>query len=619
MYWFRRIIGINRPASLLTSIFLLSTNIYAASINNTHRVDDLAYGTALFDYFQQHELKAITGLLVAEQKIQTRKQRDESDLLLADLYYAYGLYGESNRLFSRLLRDDTDRALLNRVWFNLARLNHDQGIYDQTPELLSRIDDSLPRRLQDEKFYLLTNLYLRDLKFDDASNAIQAIDQASIWYQYARYNLGVSLLENQRLDEGRSLLEPLGQLQTSSGEALALRDQANLSLGLSQLRNDQADAALVSFERIRIEGPLSHTALLATGWARNRLNQFARALVAWLELAEKNTIDPATQEALLAIPTALEENKKPRLAVHYYQLAANQFDKQLAALEQSITFIRSGELIALLNQNALLYSNTRFAATSLQSSSAPYLHILMASSEFQRKLKRYQELIDISSTLNHWNFNLPTLTLMLSERRRNFQQKLPLLQKSSNFERLDNLRKARLRFAKQLDKIEQSENYRGLATAEENEQLQRLDKVSNTLSNIAEQSDTTDAKDMHRLFNGLLDWQISTSYVPRLWGAKKQLRDLDQALSIATSRADSLRQVSGKSLQEFDDFDFRIQSQENKINRLIQRVPSLIERQEKQINDLAISAIDIQKKHIVELRLNARYSLARLYDGLANE
>lgn len=124
---------------------------------------------------------------------------------------------------------------------------------------------------------------------------------------------------------------------------------------------------------------------------------------------------------------------------------------------------------------------------------------------------------------------------------------------------------------------------------------------------------------MHRLFNGLLDWQISTSYVPRLWGAKKQLRDLDQALSIATSRADSLRQVSGKSLQEFDDFDFRIQSQENKINRLIQRVPSLIERQEKQINDLAISAIDIQKKHIVELRLNARYSLARLYDGLANE
>ena len=97
------------------------------------------------------------------------------------------------------------------------------------------------------------------------------------------------------------------------------------------------------------------------------------------------------------------------------------------------------------------------------------------------------------------------------------------------------------------------------------------------------------------------------------------MRDLDQALSIATSRADSLRQVSGKSLQEFDDFDFRIQSQENKINRLIQRVPSLIERQEKQINDLAISAIDIQKKHIVELRLNARYSLARLYDGLANE
>lgn len=621
MNWFWQIIGDKKPTSLLVmlAVGLLSSNLHAASIDNAHQIEDLNYGQALFEYFQQHQLKAITGLLVAEQKSQTRKQRDESDLLLADLYYAYGLFVESDRLFSRLLNEDTDRALLNRVWFNLARLNHDQGIYDQALKLLSQIDDSLPKHLQDEKQYFLTNLFLSDLKFNDASQALQAIDRESIWYQYARYNLGVSLLENKRLDEGKSQLEPLGQLQTSSEETLALRDRANLSLGLSQLRNARAEASIASFERIRLEGPLSHTALLATGWAWNSLYQFDKALVPWLELARKNTIDPATQEALLAIPTALEENQKPKLAVQYYELAANQFDKQLEVLDHSTTTIQNGELISLLNENALVYEGAEYTATSLRSSSAPYLHILLASREFQRELKRYQELIDISSTLNHWNFNLPTLALMLNERRQRFQEKLPLLEQTSNFDHLESLNKSRSVFANQLGEIESNKDYLGLATVEENEQLQRLNKVSQTLVSIGEQSDTSDEQDMHRLLSGLLNWQINTSYASRLWAAQKQLNGLDEALSVATSRADSLRQITASSQQKFDDFELRIQTQEKKIKGLIQRIVDLIERQEKLIVRLAISAIDVQKQHIVQLRLNARYALARLYDTMVSE
>ena len=608
---------------LLLAVSLPSSNINAAGMSNAHRVENLAYGQALFEYFQQNELRAITSLLVAEQKPQSSNQRNESDLLLADLYYGYGLYGESERLFSRLLSDDTDSALLNRVWFNLARLNHDLGYYDQSLELLSRIDDSLPNRLpeqlQYEKQYLLTNLYLGNSKFDDATRAMKSIDQDSIWYQYARYNLGVSLLENKRLDEAQAYLEPLGQLETSIEETLALRDQANLSQGLSLLKNSKPEAALTSFERIRLEGLLSHTALLATGWAWHRLDQFSRALVPWLELAQKNTIDPATQEALLAIPTALEENHKPKLAVQYFELAANQFDKQLELLEQSITTISAGELISLLNQNALIYSGSKFAATSLQSSSAPYLHLLLASSEFQREINRYRQLIDISATLNHWQFNLPTLALMLKERRQAFQKKRPLLELSSNFENLEALKKSRNRFAKQLNQIENTSDHLALATVKEREQLQRLSRVSKTLDNIGDRSDSSDGKDMHRLLYGLLDWQIGTSYAPRLWAAQKQLKSLDRALSIATTRADSLRQVNSNSLQTFDDFDFRIKTQKSKISGLIQRVADLLERQEKHINRIAIAAINAQKQHIVQLRLNARYSLARLYDSMVSE
>ena len=416
--------------------FLLCLCSYADDINKTHRVENLAYGQALFDYFQDKQLNAITGLLVAELQIQSQTQRDESDLLLADLYYSYGLYEESNQLFSRLLTGDTAKGLLNRVWFNLARLNHDQGYDQRARELLAQIDDSLPERLQDEKHYLLGNLYLGENQFEAAKDASSRIDSDSIWYPYSRYNLGVTLLENKNLDDGKPLLEQLGEMPATSEEILALRDKANFSLGLNMLQNSRPVVALASFERVSLQGPFSHNALLGAGWAWNELDQFSKALVPWLELAEKNTIDAATQEALLAIPTALEANEKPKLAVQYYELAARQFDKQIESLDEVAKTIQRGELTEILRMNALVFEDSEYGRTSLQSSTAPYLHILMASNDFQQAVKRLRELLEIQATLNRWQFNLPTLGIMLKERRQRFQEKLPLLQQSTDFETL---------------------------------------------------------------------------------------------------------------------------------------------------------------------------------------
>jgi len=59
----------------------------AAADLDRHRVEDLEYGRALYYYFQQDELGAITQLMIADQSPRQRKQRDESNLLLADLYY----------------------------------------------------------------------------------------------------------------------------------------------------------------------------------------------------------------------------------------------------------------------------------------------------------------------------------------------------------------------------------------------------------------------------------------------------------------------------------------------------------------------------------------------------
>ncbi|NNE62562.1 MAG: tetratricopeptide repeat protein [Gammaproteobacteria bacterium] len=590
-----------------------------AEVNQNHRVIDRGYGQALYQHFQQNNLGAITALMVAGKQPQTNRQQDQSDLLLADLYYQYGLYDESDQLFSRLLADNIDRTLLTRLWFNLARLNHDRGEHEKALELLLRIESPLPDQLQNEKQYLLGKLFIINGFIDDAIISLQTIDQKSIWYHYARYNLGVSLLEDGQFDDGISMLNAIGQLKNTTGELSALRDRANLSMGLSQLRVNQPGAALQSLQKIRLQGPFSNTALLATGWGWTALEQSGKALVPWLELASRNTIDAATQEAILAIPTRLEQANKPKLAIQYYKLAAGQFDKQIEILEQAIKAINAGELISLLGQNALIYDHEKFAVSTLQSDSAAYLHIVIASAEFHQTLKRYQELVDISSTLNHWKLTLPTLDLMLEERRQRFIDKLPLLEQTASFQNLGVLRQSRDDLASQLKLVANNQSSLELAGEKQKSQLQRLDKVAASLNRIGDLRDTSDQRDMHRLMSGLVTWQVRTSYASRLWTTKKQLKQLDQSLSNASTRVATLQKVNADSISRFDQFQTRINTQQNKIGGLLSRVADLIDRQEARINNSAIATIEAQKQHLVQLRLNSQYALARLYDKVVNE
>ena len=87
-------------------------------------------------------------------------------------------------------------SVQNRIWFNLARLRYEQGFHDQARDLLARISDSLPDSIEAERKYLLTNLYLGNGQYDEAADLSNTIDAKSIWKIYARYNLGVSVIEN---------------------------------------------------------------------------------------------------------------------------------------------------------------------------------------------------------------------------------------------------------------------------------------------------------------------------------------------------------------------------------------------------------------------------------------
>ena len=617
-----RRISVNWQRCVLRRVYALLLSLawlpLAAAPSGEHRVHDLFYGQALYQFFQENELAAITQLMVAnERPRQASSQVDEANLLLADLYYGYGLHEESRDLFAQLLNAEISSSVQNRVWFNLARLRYEQGYHEHASNLLSRIDDQLTPAYEAERKYLLTNLYLGNRQYDQATDLSNRIDSKSIWKSYARYNLGVALLEGGEYEKGRPILEQLGQMEATSPEQLALRDLSNLSLGLMQLRMELPEPALQNLSRIRLEGPLSNQALLASGWAWFRLEQFDRAQVPWRLLLRNNAVDAATQEAILAIPANYAESSQDKLAIHHYQNAARQFDLQLKLLSKAIRSIDSNELITALRENAILYDRIDLQRLPPSSDVTPQLHILLASSAFHREIQRYQELLDIRHSLGRWGNNFPALELMLDERRLAFEKNQPLLLESSSFKQFEQMSTRRDQHAAQLEAIESSEDYLALAQEQELEHLQRLRRVAGSIDKVSPQRDTVYQQDMLRLLSGLLHYQLGTEYPARIWKARKQLIQLDHALGETEYRVESLRQITESTERNFAIYQQRITGQSQKIAALRERVARTLKQQEQHINQLAIDAIRKQQQHIVQLRLNARFEIVRIHDKLA--
>ena len=76
-------------------------------------------------------------------------------------------------------------------------------------------------------------------------------------------------------------------------------------------------------------------------------------------------------------------------------------------LDGAIGSIENDGLIAALRENAILYDRSSLQRLPPSSDVTPQLHLLLASKEFQREIKRYQELLDIRQSLRYWGNSFP--------------------------------------------------------------------------------------------------------------------------------------------------------------------------------------------------------------------
>jgi len=606
---------------LLLWVWLATTsNSFAVSVK-PQQVLDLHYGEVLFHFYQEDYFTAISHLMIAQQQNQLQHHRDESELLLGGLQLSYGMPDQAERRFDRLLDQNTDPDLRNRIWYYLTKISYQRGHHRRALGKLRKIDKPDDKSIDAELALLNANLHMALGANAEAADVLQNTRAPDGWEEYLQINRGIALLRAGDIEEGRKTLDKLGKGNADNEELRALRDRANLGLGYELLRAGNAGQAREYLNRVRLQGPFIQAALLGAGWADAERGDYKQALTPWLELLKLASYEAPVQEAHLAVPYAFAQLGDNKRAIYFYEQAIDYFDEEQQQLDAAIQGTQSGDLLSLLSQTDTGISGGWLHDTPTLEGipSGRYLIDILSSHSFQEPLKDYRDLGFLQQLLNQWLENIDLYYDMVDARRLAYQQRAPLIRErlekqeaKALYERWQDYQSLTLAQHGSGDPLD-------LATGKEKQQWRTLRKAQATLASLATEPRHTNMLAKARWLQGILYWQIQANYKKRLWDVEKQLQALEGPVTGAASKHRKVSDALDKVKVGFDGYDRRIDAMRKRILALLPSIQTSRDNAGDQLQQLALKELETRRQRLASYRTQARYALARSYDHIAQQ
>lgn len=601
------------------------------------RIQDLPYGDVLFYYYQGKDFEAATRLLAYEHWSSLPHHEADAHLLLGGLYLSLGMYDRADRSFEQLLTSDVPTGVRDRAWLYLGQALYARGQYSDAERDLTRISMRMSPQLQSQKELLLANVWMHEGRFGQAAQLLEkwrGTQQG--WTAYARLNLGIALVRAGRLAQAAPVLTSLGSMYALAPEMLAVRDRANLALGLAYLQAKQAAQAREALDRVRLDGPFSSEALLAAGWAEAADGNYRAALTPWLALQTRGAFDPAVEEADLTVPYAFVQLKARGQAARYYRTALHTYDDESAQIDGAIVRIRGGSLLAqLLAHESDMAASGEAGNDPLDDDALPdrlgygwfwqlgnvpndaqshYLYTVFAGSDFQEGLRNYRDLKLMERMLGAWSTSMDAFQEMIAVRRRAYAERLPNVDALLTSSKLDTLRQRRAALADLLAQVQRTRDVAALATPEQAAQWGRVLRDQAMLAHDPDTPAYAKLRARLALVRGVLLYQMDRQFAARLWGERKQLRSLDLALAKAQQRWTGLETGRQALPVETGDFAGRVSDLQQRIGALRVRLAAAEDAQGRALADLAVNELEQRKKRLQGYRVQAQFALATLYD-----
>ena len=580
-------------------------------------VQDLAWGEVLFDFFQDRHVPAITRLLVARERAELVEHEEEAELVLGGLYLGYGMHRQASTIFERLLERHGDPAVRDQAWYFLAQIRYQRGDPDGAAQAIGAIGDALPPRFDTQRYDLAARILLDQGRPDEAARLLADADLPGGWRFFGLYNLGVALIRSGDSTRGQAFLDEVGRANVAGPELTTLRDRANLALGYERLLAGESAGARQALDRVRLDGPYTTRALLGAGWAEAGQDDFRRALKPWLALGQRNRLDIAVQESLLAVPYAYGRLGANVQAVEHYQRAVDLYEAELLRLDAARAEVEGGALVQAVMIRAaeaggpLPYGEDRYARGDGEIDR--YLLDLLAGQRFQVAAADLRETQRLRGLLDERAASMDAMSEMLAAQRARYADQRPRALATLDDDRLSLLRARHTDQEATLRRVRENQDVMALASARERRLAARIGAVQAA----AEEASDAASADRARFLSGVLYWRVHEPFFHRLRAADKASAATDRVLVEAEQYLANIRAAGMAEPDRYAVYEDRIAAAVGRLEALRRRTSSVILAQSRYLEDLAVAELVVRRERVTEYLSQARFALAASYDRAA--
>jgi Tfp pilus assembly protein PilF len=587
---------------------------------------DWYFGEALYYAQQGHYFDALERLdaelgqhrAVDEPALDSMyRSLHEAEFSVGDFELNYRMHHRAGRAITAVLEGAVDEAVRNDAAYRLARIHFQKGQLEDALHALDRIVGEVPDDIAGGVEFLRANTYIGLGRHAEAAEVLRRLQSSESLTGFAAYNFGIALLEDSRRQDAIEQLDRAGQIQSTDEAVLAIRDKSNFVLGTLLVEDQQFDRAKQSFDRVRLEGPYSNAALLASGWAATAGEDYERAVVPWSLLAQRDATDATVQEAQLALPFAYGKLDVHGRAALLYASALDSFGHEVKRLDESLTSIRDGKFLkVLVREEVRQDKDWVIRLRSLpESPETYYLMELLASHDFQTALQNYLDLEDLRRKLATWDVSFDAFDDMIVLRREYYEPQLPGV--DAEFRELDSRMHLRLEQHELLEKRLQSmlvgPRPEFLATADERATAARLAELAASL-----EGDTSAAADEQRArierLQGSITYTLRIEYHERLDVFARHLSDLRDAIKVLQAQHMEFVRSRQAAVHSYEGYDTPISRLRTRVGEALAQVNLLMARQGRVLELVAIDELVARRDRLETYRDQARYALADSYD-----
>ena len=433
---------------------------------------------------------------------------------------------------------------------------------------------------------------------------------------YVTYNLALAWLHTGQPEAGIKLLDSLGRKNFSTEELLALKDRANLSLGLFYLKEKNYPVSRRYLDRIRLHGPHATKGLLASGWVDVKMKAFRPALIPWKELRQRDLLDPFVQEAILVVPYALAESGLNKPSADAYEEALKLFTAEQQRLRSSIDNLHSGDFIDDLVETgeSVEMGWMRSLETELHAPEPTYLYRLLSSHRTQESLKNYRDLLFLKKNILEWLSSMDAFDDMVSLRKSRFQSVLPEVDKMKQDDRIATLVSQYTAISDQFIAAKTQSRLLAFADRDELEKFDRLNRLRNKIKARPDMPAAAYLNQRLSFLAGILFWDIYSTLPKRVAEEDGKLLDIKNEIRLSKNFISHINRLIKELPMGFDSYTDKITIKSQQLQTTLDKLNGVIEAQKKQLVAVVEEELNGHYQRLENLRIQTIFALAQIYD-----